>query len=141
VETYILINDLKVFGVQVKDFPQGVAETFHVLINMIPDGNARSYYGIFQMNSTGNMVYCAAAEELHNGEAEQYHCERYTIAKGQYLTEKINDWQKNISRIKDVFTELSRDPRIDQTKPGVEWYKNDKEMVCMLKTIECSLKS
>ena len=42
---------------------------------------------------------------------------------------------KKTDSIKDVFGEMMKDSRVDKTKWAVEWYKNDDEMMCMLKTI------
>jgi hypothetical protein len=134
-ETFNLKNDLKVFGVQVKNFPNGVGEAFHDLIKLFPADDNRSYYGIFSMAENGNMVYYATAEETYMGEAEKYKSEQLTIEKGEYLAEPIRDWRKNTDCIKDVFMKMSADERVDHTKPGVEWYKNDDKMLCMLKAI------
>ena len=134
-ETYNLKNDINVFGVQVKSFPDGVGEAFHDLIKLFPADDKRSYYGIFSMAENGNMIYYATAEETHPGEAKKYKCEQVRIEKGEYLTESLHDWRKNTDCIKDVFMKMSTDKRVDHTKPGVEWYKNDDEMLCMLKVI------
>jgi hypothetical protein len=133
-KTYNLKNDLKVFGVQVKNFPGGVAEAFDRLTKLFPEDDKRSYYGIFEMDKNGRMHYYATAEELHAGEAEKHNCERYVIEKGEYLTETLEDWQKKTECIKDVFQEMMPDKRVDKMKPGVEWYKSGTEMLCMLKT-------
>ena len=96
-EIYNLKNDIIVFGVRVKNFPGDVGEAFHDLIKLFPTDDGRSYFGIFSMAEEGNMVYYAAAEETHPGEAEKYKCERLAIEKGEYLTEPIRDWRKNIA--------------------------------------------
>jgi hypothetical protein len=40
-----------------------------------------------------------------------------------------------------VFHEIMRDGRVDKTKPCVEWYKNDDEMMCMIKQLTKKMKS
>jgi hypothetical protein len=100
----------------------------------IPDGKSRSYYGLSNMDVNGKVFYYAAAEEKSPGEAEKYGYERYTIQKGDYLTEAVHDWRTKTSCIKDIFHEMMQDKRADITKPCVEWYKDDNEMICMLKT-------
>ncbi|HEY5406075.1 MAG TPA: hypothetical protein VIJ92_03270 [Ginsengibacter sp.] len=129
-EKYDLTNDVKVFGLQVKTFPSGVAEMFHELIEKIGD-ESRAYYGISEFID-GKMVYYAAAEEKFEGEAEKYNCEKLKIEKGEYLTSTIFGWRKKTDCIKDVFTELIKDPRVNKTKPAIEWYKDDNEMICMV---------
>jgi predicted transcriptional regulator YdeE len=135
-EKYNLKNDIQVFGVKVKSFPNGVGEAFDRLVKMLPEGNHRSYYGISQMAKNGNMEYYATAEEVHAGEAEKYKCDRYTIEKGEYLVESIHDWKKKTDCIKDVFHSMIQDNPVDKKKPAVEWYKNEKEMLCMVKTVQ-----
>ena len=46
----------------------------------------------------------------------------------------VRDWRKKTGCIKDVFHEMMQDNRFDGSKPCIEWYKNDEEMLCMLKT-------
>jgi predicted transcriptional regulator YdeE len=132
-DTYILLQDLKVFGVPVETFPQGIGEAFGAIMQKIPDGKSRSYYGLSNMDVNGKVFYYAAAEEKSPGEAEKYGYERYTIQKGDYLTEAVHDWRTKTSSIKDIFHEMMQDKRADITKPCVEWYKDDNEMICMLK--------
>jgi predicted transcriptional regulator YdeE len=102
---------------------------------MLPGGFDRSYYGISYMSTDGKMIYIAAAIEKQEGEAEMYNCERFTIEKGEYMAITVNDWRNKTDCIKDVFHEIIMDSRADKTKPAIEWYKDDKEMVCMVKAI------
>jgi len=132
-ETYDLKKDLKVFGKEVKTFPQGVKEAFSALPDMIPDGFKRSYYGLSYMDDKGKMVYIATAEEKDEGEAEKYNCERYTVEKGEYLAVTLDDWLKKVDCIKDIFHEMMEDDRADITRPVVEWYKTETEMLCLVR--------
>lgn len=132
-ETYNLKNDLKVFGKEVTTFPLGVKEAFGTLLDMIPDGFKRSYYGISYIDETGKIIYIATAEEKYEGEAEKYNCEQYTVEQGEYLAVTISDWLKKIDCIKDVFHDIMEDERADKTKPVLEWYKTETEMLCLVK--------
>ena len=133
-ETYNLSHDIKAFGVQVKTFPMGVGEAFHDLIQKLPNGDKRSYYGI-SVCIDKDVIYSAAAEEAFPGEASKYDYEKYQIQKGEYLTEEIKGWQQKTECIKDVFAEMMKDKRVNSTLPPVciEWYKNTEEMLCMIK--------
>jgi hypothetical protein len=125
-------NDLTVFGVPVKNFPEGIGQTFDALVAKIPGGFDRPYYGISKMTNEG-FQYLATAIEKYEGEAEKYNCKRYTVEKGDYLIETVRDWRKKTDMIKDVFQHMMQDPRADTSKPCVEWYKDDDVMVCMIK--------
>jgi hypothetical protein len=65
-------------GMVVKNFPDGIGETFHALLNKIPGEFSRPYYGIAECIE-GKMVYKAAALEKQEGEAEKLQLERFTI--------------------------------------------------------------
>ncbi|HET6996886.1 MAG TPA: hypothetical protein VFI06_17955 [Chitinophagaceae bacterium] len=133
-KTITLPKDISIFGVQVKTFPQGIPEAFDNLVKMIPGGFNRSYYGI-SYRENGKMIYYAVAEELNAGEAEKYSCERLTIKKGKYLAEELRNWRSKTDQVRDIFQLLVEDERTDKTTPAVEWYKNEDEMLCMVKTI------
>jgi len=132
IETYHQQDGLEVFGHPVKTFPQGIGDAFGALMKMIPDGNKRSYYGLSKIDTGGNVLYLAAAEEKFPGEAEKYGCERYSIPKGDYLAVTVHDWRTRTDCIKDVFHEMMQDQRADNSKLCVEWYYGDNEMLRML---------
>lgn len=131
-EKYKLENDLNVFGKRVENFPDGIGEAFDDLVGVVPDGFNRPYYGISYMTEEG-IEYYATALERFNGEAEKYNCMRYTIEKGNYFTEAINDWRKKTHMIKDVFHNMAVKVHAEKGTPCIEWYKNDNEMVCMVR--------
>ena len=135
-EKLIFEKDLKVFGIEVKTFPLGIDEAFNKLIKQTGDGaGAREYYGISSMNKNGKMIYKAVAEEKYEGEAKKYKYDESIIEKGEYFFEVLKDWRNQTQCIKDIFTKMIEDDRIDKTKPAVEWYKNENEMLCMIKAI------
>jgi hypothetical protein len=127
-----LQNEVKVFGVRVKTFPEGIGEVFDSLIKMLPKGDNRSYYGISEFKN-GSMHYYATTEETFPGEGKKYNCDSLTIEKGEYLTVTLHGWRTKTNTITDIFREILKDKRVDHTKPAVEWYKNDKEMFCMVR--------
>lgn len=131
-EKYHLQNDVKVFGFQVKNFPDGVGEAFDALIKMLPPAHTRPFYGISECSGEG-VVYIAAAEETFDGEGKKYGCENYIVEKGEYISASLVDWTSKTHCIKDVFEEIVKDKRVDKTQPAIEVYKNMKEMICMVK--------
>jgi predicted transcriptional regulator YdeE len=132
-ETFTIKKNIETFGFQVKTFPDGIGEAFDSLIKMVPEGLNRSYYGISYMTPDNSVVYIAAVEEKNKGEAERNKCERYMIEQGKYLAVTVKDWRQKTDTIKDVFHGMMEEENIDHSKPCVEWYKNDDEMLCMVK--------
>jgi predicted transcriptional regulator YdeE len=131
-EKYQIKDDIKVFGLEVKTFPNRIGDTFDALVKLVPDGFARHYYGICYPDSNNHIVYLATAVEKEFGEAEKFNCSRYTIAKGEYAVETVLDWRGKTDSIKDVFERMMKSIPNGSAGPIVEWYKNDWEMVCMI---------
>jgi predicted transcriptional regulator YdeE len=131
-EVIQISDDIRAMGFQVRSFPHGIGEAFEALADKIDDGLNRAYFGIAYMSATNEPIYQAAAEILEAGEPTQYHLETYIIEKGNYLAATLRDWHKNIHKIKEIFTEITRDSRV-RNSPCIEWYKDDDEMICMVK--------
>ena len=132
-EKYQLKDDINVFGFEVKTFPKGIGDAFDSLVKMVPEGLGRDYYGISFRGSEDKMIYLATAREKEHGEAEKYQCDRYTIQKGVYATETVWDWRKKTNLINQVFERLFNSIQDTTTGPNVEWYKDENEMLCMVR--------
>jgi len=132
-EKYKLERDVKIMCLPVPAFPNGIQEAFNELWQKLPRINNRNFYGISYMNEASEIIYKSAAEEMKDGEAEKYGYEPFTIIKGEYLTETINNWRNQLPSIGETFMEMVKDPRMDRAFPCVEWYKTDEEMWCMIR--------
>jgi hypothetical protein len=130
-EIYYQKEDMCVFGVHVKTFPNGINEAFDNLVMTF--GKNRSYYGISWMDENDSVQYYAMVPEAFKGEANKYHYEKLIITKGEYRSESIYNWLSKLDSIKDIFHGLMPDNRPKKNHPCVEWYKSDDEMLCMIK--------
>ena len=130
-EIYHQQEDMTVFGVQVKTFPNGIKEAFDSLMSTF--GNNRSYYGISWLDENDSVQYYAMVPEAFKGETNKYHYEKLIIAKGEYHTETIYNWLSKLDSIKEALHGLMTDKRPDEKNPCLEWYKSDDEMLCMIK--------
>jgi len=133
-EKLTLEKDVPVFGKEVKSFPDGIGEAFDELIKATGDcAGERNYYGIISLNQEGKMIYKAVAVQKFDGEAKQLNYEEDVIENGEYFFKTLYYWRNKTTLIKDIFCSMMNDDGIDKTKPAIEWYKNDEEMLCMLK--------
>jgi hypothetical protein len=134
-ETIKIKENISAFGFRVHTFPNGIKDAFDTLMNLVPDGIDRTYYGISYMNGD-EVVYHAAVQELNPGEAERYNCERYTIQKGEYKADRVHQWMKKVHTIKDIFEDMLKDDCPLEDRPAIEWYLNDDEMICMIRVVD-----
>ena len=130
-EIYIFQDDVTVFGVHVKTFPNGIKEAFDGLVSLF--GNNRAYCGISWMEENDCVEYYATLPESFKGEANNYPYEKLLIMKGEYRAETIYNWFGKLDSLKEVFHRLMAGNRPDKNHPCVEWYKSDIEMLCMAK--------
>jgi hypothetical protein len=132
-DTFELKSGIKTFGITVLNGQAGIGRAFDTLTGILDgDNSARSYFGIVAKEN-GCFVYRAAAEEMFEGEGELYGFESYLISSGHYFAVTLPEWRKNIHRIKDLFREMNCDDRVDPEQGMIEWYKNEEEMICMVK--------
>ena len=132
-EKYSIDRDIKVACVKASSFPMGIGEAYHKLGATLPASEQRKFYGISYADKDGSIIYRAAANELHEGEAEEFGLETFTIKHGEYISEFLEDWKKDETQIGKTFQKLLRDPRIDK-KQGycLEIYPNAKDVQCMV---------
>lgn len=131
-EVYNHPADIFVFGFVVNDFPAGIGDAFDILIQKTGDcAGARNYYGLSEYKD-GKMVYYALAEEKSSGEAAKYDYEKYILDNGDYVSITVSEWHKEINSIKDAFSKIIKGPRVNKTKPAIEWYKSADEMLCLV---------
>lgn len=135
-EKYILKEDMRVMCVGAKSFPDGIMDAFITLEKILPDISGRIFYGISYLNEHGDIIYKAAVAESFDGEAEKHGCEQFIITKGEYMTETILNWREEIESIGAAFETLLTTPQLDCNFPCVEWYKSDKEVLCMVRIKE-----
>ena len=133
--TIILEADIKVAYVTAKSFPKGITEAFEKLDSIVPSANNRRHFGISQPNKNNVIIYKAAVEEQHKGEAEKFGLESFVIQKGQYIYKDILNYSEKPQNISDTFRQLISQPNIDPDGYCLEWYLNESDVRCMVRIV------
>ena len=128
-------NDIKVFYVTAKSFPEGIMEAHEKLHSLVPFSTNRRYFGISRPEN-GVIVYKAAAAEINEGEAEKLNLDTLILKKGKYISLMINDYMKDIQAIERAFKKLLSHPGLDPQGYCVEWYLSSKDVRCMVRLKE-----
>lgn len=136
-KTIILDDDIKVFYVTAKTFPQGIGEATQKLHSLFTFSEERRIFGLSRPENNDGIIYRAAAEEMYEGEAEKLQCETLIIPKGKYIAIVVNEFRKDIVNIDKAFKQLLGQPNLDPNGYCVEQYATDKEVVnCMIRLDE-----
>lgn len=134
-EETIVDKDVKVFYITATSFPDGIMDAHKKLHALVPFTSGRKYFGISRPEN-GVIVYKAAAEEINQGEGEQFNCDSLVLKKGRYISLTVNDFMKDIQSIGKSFQQLLSYPGLDPDGYCVEWYLNDKDVKCMIRLKE-----
>jgi len=129
---FSLKDDINVFCVKVKSFPEGILEAFEDIKKLVPDSTGRTLYGI-SSPVDGVIVYKAAITEMFPGEGKNFNCESFVIPKGDYSVQPLHNPANDSTLFRETFQKLLSTPLLDKTCPCIEWYKSPKEVVCMVK--------
>ena len=132
-DTFNLEEDIEVFCVTARSFPDDVLEAHQTLHALVPYSPERKYFGISYPDAPGHIIYKAAAEELVPGDLSKHGLEKFVIKKGKYICILINDFMKDIPSIGKAFQELITQPAIDPNGCCVEWYLSEKDVRCMVR--------
>jgi predicted transcriptional regulator YdeE len=133
-EIYTLEQEITVLIVTATSFPEGIAAAHKQLHSIIPHSENRRYFGISRPEDPeGPIVYRAAAEQLHPGEAERFGLETIVLKKGSYASLTIEHYMNNLGSIGSTFEELLQEPNLDPEGYCVEWYISDEEVKCMVR--------
>lgn len=130
-EKYNNNQDIQVLCKRV-DFPIGIEAGFKELAEKFGMDD-RTFYGISTMDENYKVLYDAAVSTKDGDDELAKAYIPFTIPRGEYLSETITDWMQKTDSFKVVFGELMQSPEYDPNFPCVEWYIDDKKMMCWVK--------
>ena len=128
-------QDIKVFCIQAKSYPDGVMEAFKNLHTLLEFPPQRRNFGISKPEN-GKIIYRVAAEELVEGDLQKHHLTEFIIPSGNYIGIKIIDFRKDLNQLKIAFDQLLTNPNLDPNSYCIEEYFGIDDVVCMVRLIE-----
>ncbi|WP_207420906.1 hypothetical protein [Desertivirga brevis] len=134
-EKIVLTESVELVCVTAKSFPDGIQQAFNSLTSQLPVNCNRTFFGISYPATNGSITYKAAVENKKGDEFEKWGLESFTIPPGIYWTETIKNFMENVSLIGETFRKLLDNPQLEEF-PCIEWYRNSKDVVCMVKIKE-----
>jgi predicted transcriptional regulator YdeE len=134
-KTTVIDNSIRVITVRATSFPDGIQDAFERMHRMLPFSRHRQNYGISYSDADGNITYEAACAAEYEGESSAFGLEEFVIPAGTYIMETIEDWEKHIEEVREVFQRLLADPRIDPQGFCLEVYHGTEKVDCMVRII------
>jgi hypothetical protein len=130
-KTIHLENDIMLFCITADAFPDSVPHAWYQLYKLLDGTTCCAIYGVSFKNEMGVLMYKASVEATLAGEANG--CKMFQIPKGDYPTETIMDFPKQLHLISRTFQTLLAHPDRATDAVCVEGYKNNDDLVCMMK--------
>jgi len=132
-EDFILNEDIDVFCVTAKSFPDKILEAHQTLHGLIAFNPERRYFGLSRPDESGKIIYKAAAEELYPGELSKHQLEKFRILKGTYHAVLVHRFRDHVGKIGEAFQEMIALNTIDPNGICIEWYLGDDDVRCMVR--------
>jgi hypothetical protein len=130
----IKMDELKLMYIQAASFPGGVEEAWRKLESHLPTVKKRKFFGTSRLVDE-KIEYRACVIPLDDSEALRLGLDTFTIPSGNYATKKLLDWKTQTPLIKTIFEELASKYTLDNSRPHIECYRSQKELVLMFPII------
>jgi hypothetical protein len=125
----VTLPDIEVLYVESATGLAGAAEAFDRLEARLPSLKGRKFYGTFQPPA-GPYRACVATRP--GDDVTALGLETWTIPGGKYSRRKLADWADRLPEIGRTFQRMAEDREPDPSRPSVEFYRSQKELILLL---------
>jgi hypothetical protein len=112
---------------------EGASQAFKTLESRLQTLRGRRLYGTYNP-FTDEYKACVQAVEGEN--AESVGLESWTIPGGKYATRRVPDWKSKLGELPLIFDNLAKGRRVDKSRPSVEYYRSEKELIIYLPLLD-----
>ncbi len=125
----VLLPEVQVMYVESATGLAGAAEAFERLEARLRRLKGRRFYGTFQPPD-GPYRACVAIE--FGEDTAALGLPKWTIPGGRYRRRKLLDWEQHLPEIGRSFARMSEGAERDVTRPSIEFYRSQKEVLLFL---------
>ena len=123
----VTLDDVKVMFVVSANGPQGAGLAFDRLEARLPSLKGRKFYGTLL---NGEYRACVAIEAQDAPAAMGL--DTWIIPGGAYARRKLEGWSERLPEIGETFRALAAEFPADPTRPNIEFYRSQKELLLFL---------
>lgn len=128
-ESEVELKEIKVMYVKSESGPAGAGYAFTKLESKLLSIKGRRFYGLIS-DEGKTYLSSVAVEAGDNPEALGF--ETTTVPSGKYIKTKIWEWMSRLDEIYPTFRTLSKKYKEDASRPRIEYYRSQKELILML---------
>lgn len=126
---WLVLPEVKVMYVESDTGLAGASGAFDRLEAQLASLKGRKFYGTFQPPA-GPYRACVAIEPGDDPTA--LGLATWVIPGGQYIRRKLVNWGDRIPEIAKTFRSMAEERERDSTRPSIEFYRSEKELVLFL---------
>jgi len=125
--TEVNMEPVKVMYVEAEGGLSGIRQAWNELESKLPSLKGRKFYGTYHNN-----MYRSCVAITDEKEAETLGVPTATIPGGKYVREKVVDYRSRVEVIAETFEAMAKECNADRSRPEVEFYKSQSEIVLLL---------
>jgi len=128
--TEVIFADTQVMfvaGHPTKPIPEQAQYAFTALEARLASLKGRRFFGVLVGDE-----YRACSSITEEDKLTELPHMTWTIPGGKYARTKIPDWEAHTEQIGPAFEELCSRLNVDLTRPGIEYYRSQKELFLMV---------
>ena len=128
---YELSSDLNLLCLESPKGPLTAEQTFGLLENSLSTLKKKKFYGLSKLeNNKLTYLACVKIEDDDNINAPGL--QEVHLPKGNYVRERITNWEKNLSQIPLIIDKISADNLVDPERYIIEFYRSEKELFLLI---------
>jgi len=123
----VILSDIEVMCVVAEAGPADAQQAFDKLESKLKSLKGRRFYGTYHAGE-----YRACVALLPDDKPDALGLETYIIPGGKYIREKMMQWTERLPEIGKTFIALSEQYPTDPTRPSIEFYRSQTELLLFL---------
>jgi len=123
----VILNDIEVMCVVAEAGPADAQQAFDKLESNLKSLKGRRFYGTYHAGE-----YRACVALLPDDKPDALGLETYVIPGGKYIRKKMTQWTKRLPEIGNTFIAMSKQYPTDPTRPSIEFYRSQSELLLFL---------
>ena len=125
----VVLADVAVLYVESPTGLAGAADAFDRLEARLPTLKGRKFYGTFQPPAG---PYRACVAIAPGDDAATLGLPTWAIPGGTYTRRKLMDWESRAAEIGRTFQQMRTECEVDASRPSIEFYRSQKELLLFL---------
>jgi DNA gyrase inhibitor GyrI len=121
-------KNIDVMCVETHDGVRGSSKAFKKLESKLSTLKQRKFYGVLQ-GKPDDGIYRACVERVIEDDRFKNDLDKWVIPGGKYARAKIKNWEENTDVIGSTFSEMAHQFQIDGSRPVIEFYRSQKELL------------